>query len=211
MAGMKGIHVALLVDVVASRSGSRSALHKDLLATVEEVNDGIGALDPLRPTVADELQGVYASVGDALAASFHLRLALAPRWSVRFGIGGGEVETIDAERGIQDGSAWWLAREAINWAEELSTRKGYESVRTAIRDERPEAVPSTDAVVRLVDSALHRLRPGAVNSLKGLLAGEDNAEVARRESISESANSQRVINNDLRVLADAIEALSALP
>ena len=39
----------------------------------------------------------------------------------------------------------------------------------------------------------------------------DNAEVSRREGISESADSQLVGNNDLLVLADAILALGQLP
>ena len=84
-------------------------------------------------------------------------------------------------------------------------------MRTAIRDERPAATPAADALVRLVEAATSRLREGTRRSLDGLLAGLDNAEVAGREGITPSANSQRVNNNDLRVLADAIQALWRLP
>lgn len=211
MGRMKSLSAALLVDVVASRSADRDALHRDLLAAAESVSGAVAATDPLRPTVGDELQGVYATVGEALLASYLFRLELAPTWDVRFGIGGGEVRTVDDERGIQDGSAWWLAREAIDWVKEQSQKKGHESARTAIRDERPEAVASTDALTRLIDAHLARLRDGALGTLRGMLKGLDNAEIAKIEGISESGNSQRVLNNDLRPLADAIQALATLP
>lgn len=203
--------VALLVDVVSSRAADRGELHERLLAAAAATNEAVPPSHPLRPTVADELQGVYDSLGEALAASYALRLELAPRWDVRFGIGGGEVRTVDDGLGIQDGSAWWRAREAIDWVHQQAERKGYESARTAIRDERPTATPSADALARLIDAQLARLRDGAVSTLRGMLRGLDNAEIAKAEGISESANSQRVLNNDLRPLLDAIDALSRLP
>lgn len=203
--------MALLVDLVGSRDAARAELHAAVLAATARVNSRVPAVDPLRPTVGDELQGVYASLGDALGAAFTLRLALAPEWDARFGIGGGEVRVIDAERGIQDGSAWWLAREAIDWVGDLADRKGYASARTAIRDDREQATPQADALVRLVDAQLARLRAGAIGSLSGMWEGLDNAAVARREGITDSANSQRVINNDLRPLLDAMRALTTVP
>lgn len=203
--------VALLVDVVASRTGDRGALHAAVLAAAASADAGEAALDPLRPTVGDELQGVFPTLGSALRASFTLRLTLAPRWEVRFGIGGGDVIVVDEGRGIQDGPGWWLAREAIDWVKDRARRPGYETVRTRIRDERPSAVPVADAAVRLVDAHLARLRPGAVGTLRGMWAGLDNAQVAAREGISESANSQRVRTNQLRPLIDAMAALGELP
>lgn len=203
--------VALLADVVGSRLGDRVASHRRVLGAIDVVNDAVEALDPLRVTVGDELQGVYASLGDALRARHALGAELAGAVDLRFGLGGGEVRVVDAERGIQDGSAWWLAREAIGWVEDLARDPGYRHVRTAVRDDRPAAVPGIDALVRLVDASTARLRGGTRRSLAGLLAGLDNHEVAAREGISASANSQRVTNNDLRVIADAITALGRLP
>lgn len=205
----RGPLVALLVDVVDSRGGDRRDLHRDLLAAIAETNRECNPVDPLRPTVGDELQGVYASLGDALAATYALRLRVAPR-GLRFGIGGGDVDVIDAERGIQDGSAWWHAREAIDRVKELAGRKGHASARTAILDARPAAVPQADAMARLVDAHLARLRRGAMGTLLGMWLGLDNAEIARREAISESANSQRVLGNDLRPLLEAMRALTTL-
>lgn len=211
MSGMKEKAVALLVDVVSSRTGDREVLHEAVLDAARATNEAVAAVDPLRITVGDELQGVYATLGDALAASYTLRLRLAPRWDVRFGIGGGEVRTIDEERNLQDGSAWWLAREAIDWVEEEASRKGHASARTAIRDERPVALGQADALARLIDERLGSLRPATVGTMSGLWEGLDNAAIAEREGISESANSQRVITNGLRPLNDAMHAMATLP
>ncbi|MFT3887814.1 MAG: hypothetical protein QM713_06590 [Arachnia sp.] len=209
MNGMKEPVVGLLIDVVGSRADDRRALHSALLAAASATNGQVRPLEPLHPTVADELQGIYPSLGSALAAWYFFRLELAPRWDVRCGLGGGEIEVID-ER-IQDGSAWWLAREAIDWVEEQARRKGYESARTAVRDERATATPAADGVVRLIDAHLARLRPGAVGTLRALLDGLDNKEAARRAGITASANSQRIMRGDLRPLADAIRAVGTLP
>ena len=193
--------VALLIDVVASRAADRSALHAAILAAADAANAAVPAVDPLYPTVGDELQGVYRCLGDALRAAFTLRLTLAPGWDVRCGLGGGEVIVVDAARRIQDGSAWWLAREAIDWVAERSTRPGYEAVRTAIRDERPAADPLADPTARLA----------VVGTLRGLWEGLDNAAAAEREGISPSANSQRIRTNQLRPLVDTMRALGELP
>lgn len=203
--------VALLGDLVGSRGTGREHTHEALLGAIAQANELVPPLDPLRVTVGDEIQGVYESLGQALHATSLLRDSLFGTAEMRFGLGGGDIRIIDADRGIQDGSAWWLAREAIDFVEDLSRQSGYDGVRTAIRDERATAVPATDALARLVDTHLSSLREGARRSLIGLSAGLDNAEVAKAEEISPSANTQRVKNNDLRVLADAIRALHTLP
>ncbi len=213
MVEIKGLAnvVGLLGDLVESRATDRGAVHQALLQAVERANGCVAHLDPLRTTVGDEIQGVYATLGDALRAASIVRDELFGTADMRFGCGGGTIRVIDADRGIQDGTAWWLAREAIDFVEELSRQSGYGGVRTAIRDERPTAVPATDPLVRLVDVHVAGLRDGARRTLIGLLDGLDNAEVATAEKISPSANTQRVQNNDLRTLADAISALHLLP
>lgn len=203
--------VALLADMVDSRTLDRAATHARLLTAMADVNREVPALDPLRVTVGDEAQGVYAGLGHAYRASRLLNERLGGVVTFRFGLGGGEVRVVDAVRGIQDGSAWWLAREAIQQAEALATEPGYSFALTAVRDARSNAAALADPTIRLVEAATARLRPGARRSLTGLLLGLDNQSVAAAERISDSANSQRVRNNDLRALADAIMALEALP
>ena len=203
--------VAVLVDIVASREGDRSASHAAILDAIEAVNSRTKPLGSLRVTVGDEMQGIYPTLGEALHATFELRDLLFGAVDLRFGLGGGDVEVVDFERGIQDGSAWWRAREATDHVRHLADLPGHASARTCIRDSRDVAVPAADELVRLVDAHLASLRDGSRRSLIGLLAGKDNAEVASAEGITPSANSQRVNSGALRPLADAIWALRALP
>lgn len=204
--------VAMLVDLVDSRSSDRLASHQALLDVLPQVNQEHPTLDPLRVTVGDELQAVYATLGDALAASYRLRLLLDGTVALRFGLGGGEVRVIDRERGIQDGSAWWRAREAIDGVEALAEQPQYSGARTGIVDGRGEADDAlTLASVALVDAHLERLRSGVAVSLRAMLEGLDNRAAAELAGISASANSQRVRTNQLRPLADAMLALGTLP
>ena len=159
---MKGFPecVALLGDVVRSRSSDRSRVHEALLAAIEACNDAHPPLDPLRVTVGDEIQGVYTTLGRAVAAMLLLRDELLGIAEVRCGLGGGDVQVIDARRGIQDGSAWWRAREAIERAEALSRQPGNRTSRTALIDARAVANPLVDPMLRVMDATLAALSPG---------------------------------------------------
>lgn len=205
--------VALLADQVGSRESNRARSHAAILDTLPHINRQVPNLDPLRVTVGDELQGVYATLGQALEASYRLRLELVGTVDLRIGLGRGEVVVIDAERGIQDGSAWYAARDAIGQVAKMADARGYRGIRTALitagggETETPLIAPA----LQLIDSAIARLRPGAAQSLLALVDGRDNQSAAKAAGISPSANSQRIDNNDLRILADAIRALVALP
>lgn len=201
--------VALLVDIVDSRGSDRSATHAAILAALPQL-DSESALEPLHPTVGDELQGIFPTLGAALTASYHLRLLLDGTVELRFGLGGGEVRVIDEQRGIQDGSAWWRAREAIDAIETLENDPQYLGMRTGIVDGRAESNPLAQATAQLVDAQLARLRVGARHSLRLLLDGVDNQRAAETLGISASANSQRVRTNQLRILADTMVELGKL-
>ena len=203
--------MALLGDVVRSRDSDRTRVHEALLKAIATCNKAHPPLDPLRVTVGDEIQGVYATLGQAVAAMLMLRDELLGTAEVRCGLGGGDVHVIDAKRGIQDGSAWWKAREAIERAEALSRQPGNRTSRTALIDTRAVANPLTDPALRMVDAALASLNPGARRSWVHLRAGLDNATAAKLEGITPSANSQRINDHGLRPLACLVETLVALP
>ena len=210
---MKGFPecVALLGDVVRSRDSDRARVHETLLKAIAACNDAHPPLDPLRVTDGDEIQGVYATLGQAVAAMLLLRDEMLGTAEVRCGLGGGDVQVIDAKRGIQDGPAWWRAREAIERAEALSRQPGNRTSRTALIDARAVANPLTDPVLRMVDATLASLSPGARRSWVHLRAGKDNATAAKLEGVTPSANSQRINDHGLRPLAALVAALVALP
>ena len=97
---MKGFPecVALLGDVVRSRNSDRSRVHGALLAAIDACNDAQPPLDPLRVTVGDEVQGVYATLGQAVAVMLRLRDELLGIADVRCGLGGGDVRPSNARR-----------------------------------------------------------------------------------------------------------------
>ena len=108
--------IAVISDLVGSRRlADRNAAQLALDSAVERVDEDLPlALRRLRPTVADEEQGTYATLEDALASILLLQLALPEPIQCRFGVGIGEVRPVESRSGtIEDGSGWWAARAAI--------------------------------------------------------------------------------------------------
>jgi hypothetical protein len=141
--------VAVISDIVGSRALPDRAVAQrrldDAIARVE--HDLPLATRPLRITVGDEEQGVYASLDDALASLLLLRLALPDSIQCRFGLGVGEVRTVEVSgSAIDDGPGWWAAREAIDTVHHMQQRAA-PSARTWV-----VAAPGEDAVMHSVTS-----------------------------------------------------------
>ena len=94
---------------------------------------GLALLQAPYPTVGDEFQAVAYTLEDALLLTLRAQLLLPPQLQLRFGIGAGRIEEFASgvhrqapARGrgaesaaLQDGSAWWAARAAINRAHDV--------------------------------------------------------------------------------------------
>ena len=202
--------VALLGDLVSSRAAAdRRALHDELVAALELQNAALTPLHPLRVTVGDEFQGVFATLGGALGAAYGVRLALAEASDVRFGFGRGRVETVDAAAGIQDGSAWWAARDAIVAVEALASQAAQASRRMLVRSapDEPSPAPELSAALASVDAMMARLDHRSLRILAGLLRGVTQRDLAAAEGVSATAVSQRVRRESLEVLAGALTDL----
>lgn len=205
---------ALIGDVVGSRHvPDRAWLHDRLSAAIDAVNEAFAPATPLRITVGDEYQGVFADVGTALAASFRLRLALYPDVDVRQGVGWGTVTVLSDEPRIEDGPGWWAARAAIE-AVEGEEKSGNRALRTAYRlGEDVTDGPEPDAVnAALVcrDTLLAGASSRSWGVLRGLLDGMSQTEIANAEGISASAVSQRVRHDGLTALVAADGLLGGL-
>lgn len=198
------LRVALIGDLIKSRQHDRALIHSHLLEAITSLPNEAGAVDAVRPTVGDEIQGTYSTLGAALRTAYLIRLYMLSHGSdIRFGIGRGEITTIDEAAGIEDGSAWWSAREAIEHVEEKAQSTGWTGVRSSLSPD----TTSINPILNLIDSRISSLKAGACESLRGLLLGEANAATAERQGISASANSQRVNTNDLKPLAEAIRRM----
>lgn len=202
---------AVLGDLVGSRrAGDRAALHARVQRGLEEVNDRCLPAVPLRLTVGDEYQGGFASVGEAVRATLRLRLVLGV--DVRHGIGWGGVELLQDEPRVEDGPAWWAARDAIVAVEEEAARPSTRWRRTSFR--RAEGAEGTDpatleAMLILRDRAVADLDERAMVLLRGLLGGRTQRDLAADLGISASAVSQRVRAGGLSALAAADAQLGA--
>lgn len=204
--------VAVIGDVRGSRRApDRQALHDTLAATLSAVNDDHEALDPLRITVGDEFQGTYATLGAAVEAVYAVHLSLPTRIEVRFGIGRGRAQTLDAANGIHDGSAFWHARAAIE-AVKAGESRNPRTLRVGFSD--PDGDPALEAAVNAaltgLDQMLFTMDERDQSILIGLLEGRTQTQIAEAEGVSASAISQRKRASGLPATLAIMTALRTL-
>jgi len=209
--------VAVIVDVSHSRSHSdRAALQREMQEAFGRVNAAVASAQPLEPTVGDESQAVYDDLASALRASLLARLELPDGVDCRFGLGYGELATIGSGvvGAVQDGSAWWSAREAIDEARKHEYSK-LAFVRTWFRssagsETTDAAAGPSEAVVNAYllarDHIVGTMTPRSRHLLRGQLSGATQRELARLEGISQSAVSQNLSRSG----ANAVVAGEAL-
>lgn len=177
---------ALIGDLVGSRLlRDRAAAHSRLSEVLQAVDTIEPGVQPLEPTVGDEFQGAYDDVHQAARVALLVRLEMLPLVDVRAGIGHGEAETFDAGRSpmLQDGSAWWAAREAL---EHMA------APRRAVLRTWYVGAGSQDVNARLTcrDALVDRLNDRGRRMLGLALRGRSQQEIAAIEQVSKSAVSQ---------------------
>ncbi len=205
------LRAALIGDVVGSRRAyDRSALHRAVKSALQGAADG--AIDPPAFTVGDEFQGSYPTVGAAIDAALLVRLALAPEIDVRFGIGWGEVTVLDADTGIQDGPAWWAARDAITHTAEAQRQPGFAMVRTTFRASQDASADAAAINAALIcrDHLLGSLDERSLRIVRGLMNGRTKKELAAAEGITASAVSQRASRDGLDLIVVASQYLRSV-
>jgi hypothetical protein len=177
---------ALIGDLVGSRRlPDRAAVHARLGAVLREVDALWPGLQPLEATVGDEFQGAYDDVHQAARVALLVRLEMMPLVDVRGGLGQGEAQVFDEQRSprLQDGSAWWAAREALEW---MTAPR-----RTGLRTWFVGA-GSDHVNARLIcrDALVDRLSERGRRMLALALRGHSQQEIAASEHVSRSAVSQ---------------------
>lgn len=206
--------VTLIGDVVGSRiPADRSSVHARLEAALASVNAELSPTGPLWITAGDEYQASFDRVGDALAATLRLRLALLPDLDVRHGLGWGAVAVLSEAPRIEDGPGWWAARAAIQRVAADADRASLGRVRTAFDVaggvDRPDAAAINAALLGR-DGLVGAMSARSLSVLSGLLAGQTQREVAEAEGISASAVSQRVRNDGVALVVAIDEQLRGI-
>jgi len=203
--------IAVIVDVSKSRTHpDRGELQTTIERAFASVNDLVHAVQPIAATVGDEFQAAYADLATALRATLLARLSLPDGVDCRFGLGLGEVATVGTSvvGAVQDGSAWWEARKAIDEARKHQYSKlGF--VRTWFRsahgtDDDRAAVVNAYLLGR--DHIVGAMNPRARRLLRGQLLGQTQAQLAADEGITQSAVSQNLSRSG----ANAVVAGEAL-
>jgi len=177
----------LIGDMVGSRRlPDRQRAQETLGRALDEVTGLLEPAQRLEPTVADEFQGAFETLSDAVLAGLLVRLTLLPGMDVRCGIGAGELTVHDATRRplLQDGPAWWAAREAV---EVLSAPRRTTQRTWYVGD----GDASVNAFVTCRDRLVDRLNDRGCRMLRMALLGDPQQRIAVVEGISKSAVSQQ--------------------
>ena len=201
------VSYALIADIIRSRElPDRRRAQRVIHETLDRAAEGLVLTQRPYATVGDELQAVSATFADALALTMRTHLLLPDGLGLRFGIGVGAISEIEGAAGsgadgasgrpIQDGSAWWAAREAIEKAHALQDG-GRSFVRTWLRIHpdgmagservRRECEGLVNSVLILRDQTVFRFQPRQRRMMAGLLMGRTQVEVARQEKVSQQA------------------------
>ncbi len=191
---------AVIGDVVGSRQATdQRHMLEEIAADLEWVNSRVEPVQVLAPTVGDEFQGVYSSLGAALDSTLLLRLrrfVTEPDLptGLRFGIGEGEVvQAPVAEPPYgQSGTAWWKAREAIDRIEGNAGRNKWpRSAQTAFSGSDPGLEAAVNAFLLTRDALLARADRSDARICLGLFLGESQREVADDLGVTQPAVAQR--------------------
>ncbi|PFG35393.1 SatD family protein [Flavimobilis soli] len=203
---------ALIVDIVRSRDLlDRAAAQRDIEDTFARAARYVPLEVPLWATVGDEFQAVAARLADALWTAGVVRLLLPEGLDVRIGIGRGEIRDVaPGARGvpIQDGSAWWAARTAIDEAHERADGDA-PYTRTWYVASEPE--PETDALLtsqlvlrdRMIDAMTSTQRAYAGESA----LGQTQAEIAAAHGVTQPAVSQSLRRSGGAAVATSLRLL----
>ena len=203
------IRYAVIADIVGSRDlPDRAQAQRTFTDVLARAGEGLALLQSPYATVGDEFQAIADSLGTALTLTLRTQLLLPGALSLRFGVGAGETREVGAADGaaVQDGSAWWLAREAIDCAH-AAQDAGLDFVRTRVRldagapeDRAGSAACGTareheqmaNAMLTLRDQTVQRMRERPRRLLGHLLMGATQVEAAVAEGVTQSAVSALV-------------------
>lgn len=207
--------VAMLADIVGSRSlPDRAAAQKILDETIARVEQELPApRQPLRPTVGDEQQAVFATLDAALAFILLLQLSLPEGIECRFGLGIGGVRAVASTTGdLSDGPGWWAARAAID-AVHAKQQRTIPNARTWIvaAEEEDGSVHTlaeiSNAYVLARDELLGAMNERTRRLTAGRCLGRTQRELAHAEGITQPAVSQALAVAGSAAIVEGYRAL----
>ena len=202
------LRYAVIADIVGSRTlTDRADAQRIFEAVLERASEGLALLQAPYPTVGDEFQAVAYTLEDALLLTLRAQLLLPPQLQLRFGIGAGRIEEFASgvlrqapARGrgaesaaLQDGSAWWAARAAINRAHDVQDasnpfiRTWFMAHASVESEFSSHCQTCINAMLSLRDHSILKLSARHRRITASLLLGKTQVEIARVEKLSQQA------------------------
>ena len=202
------LRYAIIADIVGSRTlTNRADAQRIFEAALERASEGLALLQAPYPTVGDEFQAVAYTLEDALLLTLRAQLLLPSQLQLRFGIGAGRIEefasgahrqVLARGRGaesaaLQDGSAWWAARAAINRAHDVQDasnpfiRTWFMAHASVESEYSSHCQTCINAMLSLRDHSILKLSARHRRITASLLLGKTQVEIARAEKLSQQA------------------------
>ena len=202
------LRYAVIADIVGSRTlTNRADAQRIFEAALERASEGLALLQAPYPTVGDEFQAVAYTLEDALLLTLRAQLLLPSQLQLRFGIGAGRIEEFASgvhrqvpARGrgaesaaLQDGSAWWAARAAINRAHDVQDssnpfiRTWFMAHASVESEFSSHCQTCINAMLSLRDHSILKLSARHRRITVSLLLGKTQVEIARAEKLSQQA------------------------
>ena len=206
--GIVTLRYAVIADIVGSRTlTNRADAQRIFEAALERASEGLALLQAPYPTVGDEFQAVAYTLEDALLLTLRAQLLLPSQLQLRFGIGAGRIEEFASGvhrqapahgRGadsvaLQDGSAWWAARAAINRAHDVQDasnpfiRTWFMAHASVESEFSSHCQTCINAMLSLRDHSILKLSARHRRITASLLLGKTQVEIARAEKLSQQA------------------------
>ena len=206
--GIVTLRYAVIADIVGSRTLTNRADAQGIFeAALERASEGLALLQAPYPTVGDEFQAVAYTLEDALLLTLRAQLLLPSQLQLRFGIGAGRIEEFASgvhrqvpARGrgaesaaLQDGSAWWAARAAINRAHDVQDasnpfiRTWFMAHASVESEFSSHCQTCINAMLSLRDHSILKLSARHRRITASLLLGKTQVEIARAEKLSQQA------------------------
>lgn len=207
--------IAVLADIVGSRRlQDRTAAQHVLDETIAAVEVDLPlAAQPLTPTVGDEQQGVYRELGDAMVSLLMIQLKLPDGIAFRFGIGIGDVSSVDSvHRTLADGPGWYAARAAI---ETVHDREGRAVPRTRTwivgapgqAEVMESTIAASNAYLLVRDELVGSMNERERRLTYGRLIGRSQQELAAQESITQPSVSKSLRRAGTAAILEGVSAL----
>jgi hypothetical protein len=202
--------VAVIADLIGSRRlPDRALSQRQLTAAADRVNKLITPIQPIAATVGDEFQALYADAASAFEATLLMRLWLPEGIDTRFGIGAGTYRTISTEpHDIQDGSAWWSAREAIDVAKAKQERRN-PALRSwySVDPEHVGRFPDQQTACAYLiarDYIVGKMRASTRVMLRGSLVGQTQSELAEELGITQGTVSSAMRKSGPSIVIEGV-------